>query len=160
MAEVSVIMGVYNCRNIELLKESVNSIIEQTYSDWELIICNDGSTNNTLNELLQIAKIDSRIKILTYSENKGLAYALNYCIKNSKGKYIARQDDDDISYPSRLAEQIEFLKNHPEFDFVGCIADVYDASGIWGEYNLDEVPNKEAFLWTNPFAHPTVVIRR
>ena len=76
MIKVSVIMGVYNCKNEELLKKSVDSIINQTYKNWEFIICNDGSTNNTLEMLNEIAQKDSRIKIISYSTNKGLNYAL------------------------------------------------------------------------------------
>ena len=71
MIKVSVIMGVYNCKNEELLKKSVDSIINQTYKNWEFIICNDGSTNNTLEMLNEIAQKDSRIKIISYSTNKG-----------------------------------------------------------------------------------------
>ena len=70
MIKVSVIMGVYNCKNEELLKKSVDSIINQTYKNWEFIICNDGSTNNTLEMLNEIAQKDSRIKIISYSTNK------------------------------------------------------------------------------------------
>ena len=77
MIKVSVIMGVYNCKNEELLRKSVDSIINQTYKNWEFIICNDGSTNNTLEMLNEIAKKDPRIKIISYSTNKGLNYALN-----------------------------------------------------------------------------------
>ena len=85
MPKVSVIMGVYNCKDVNLLYKSVNSIIEQTFTEWEFIICNDGSTDDTLTKLLELEKLDSRIKIISYSENKGLAYALNECIKFSKG---------------------------------------------------------------------------
>ena len=84
MTKVSVIMGVYNCKNEELLRKSVDSIINQTYKNWEFIICNDGSTNNTLEMLNDIAKKDSRIKIISYSKNKGLNYALNTCLKEAK----------------------------------------------------------------------------
>lgn len=111
MPMVSVIMGVYNCENREEeLKRSVMSIVEQTYSDWEMLICNDGSTDTTFDLLNNIAKIDDRIRILSYSENKGLSYALNYCIRHSAGKYIARQDDDDISYPERLKNKFYLWK--------------------------------------------------
>lgn len=160
MPLVSVIMGVYNCKNYKMLEESVLSIVHQTFTDWEFIICNDGSTNNTENMLNQIENLDSRIRIISYKKNKGLSTALNMCIQKAKGKYIARQDDDDISYPNRLEVQVDFLNKNPEYAIVGCIADVYDDNGIWGEYNLPQKPQKLDFLWNNPFAHPTVVMRK
>ena len=157
MTQISVIMGVYNCKDAEMLNRSVDSIINQTEQDWELIICNDGSTDNTLSVLNQICKKDSRIRIISYKKNKGLAFALNQCIRFSTGRYIARQDDDDISLPNRFKIQLEFLKNHKEYSFVGSKAIVFDENGDWGEYKVDEHPTVKSFLWTNPFAHPTVM---
>ena len=85
MVKVSVIMGVYNCKDKKMLKKSIDSIINQTYSNWEYIICNDGSTDNTLEELNKIVQVDSRIKVISYDKNKGLNYALNMCLKEAKG---------------------------------------------------------------------------
>ena len=78
MPKVSVIMGVHNCKNVELLRKSINSILNQTFEDLEFIICDDGSTDDTLKILNDIKRLDERIKIETYSENRGLAYALNH----------------------------------------------------------------------------------
>ena len=108
MPKISVIMGVYNNKNFDLLEKSVESIITQTFTDWEFIICNDGSVNETLPQLDKIAAKDSRIKVLSYSQNKGLNYALNECLQCAKGEYIARQDDDDISKPERLEKEMLF----------------------------------------------------
>ena len=161
MPTVTIIMGVYNCKRPDLLDESICSIINQTYTDWEFIICNDGSTDDiTLNLLKEYEKKDSRIKILTYDKNRGLAYALNTCLKDAKGKYIARQDDDDVSKPERLQKLVVFADEHPEYAVIGTIADVTDDSGIWGEYLLEEKPTKRSFYWNSPFAHPTVLMRR
>ena len=160
MTKVSVIMGVYNCKNEELLRKSVDSIIYQTYKNWEFIICNDGSTNNTLEMLNDIAKKDSRIKIISYSKNKGLNYALNTCLKEAKGIYIARQDDDDISKCERLEKEVDFLDNNLEYSIVGTLADVYDDDGIWGEYRVEEKPNKKSFYWNSPFMHPNIMMRK
>ena len=71
MARVSVIMGVYNCKNPQLLKKSVDSIIKQTFTDWEFIICNDGSTDDTLQLLNEVAQSDSRIKVISYQQGRG-----------------------------------------------------------------------------------------
>ena len=109
MARVSVIMGVYNCKNPQLLKKSVDSIIKQTFTDWEFIICNDGSTDDTLQLLNEVAQSDSRIKVISYQQGRGLAYALNRCIKASTGEYIARQDHDDISEPTRFQAKVRFI---------------------------------------------------
>lgn len=159
MPLISVIMGVYNCKDKILLKQSVESIINQSFKDWEFIICNDGSTDNTLQYLYDIQKLDSRIKIITYEKNQGLAYALNICINNAQGIYIARQDDDDISYSNRFEEQINIFKKFPQYSLIGTNADVYDNEGIWGELKMEEYPSKNSFLWTNPFAHPTTMIK-
>ena len=132
MPKVSIIMGVYNCKNLDLLKNSIDSIINQTFKDWEFIICNDGSTDATLDNLNKLKALDQRIKIITYEENKGLAYALNECIKYADGEYIARQDDDDVSYSERIEKQVKFLENNPQYAVVGTNADVYDSNGIWG----------------------------
>ena len=96
MSKVSIIIGVNNKKNKELLKESVQSIINQTYTDWEFIICNDDSTDDTLNYLYEIEKLDNRIKVVSYKENKGLSYGLNYSLKTASGECIAQQDDAKI----------------------------------------------------------------
>lgn len=158
MPKISVIMGVYNCKNSKMLEDSVISIINQTYRDWEFIICNDGSTNNTLSILEEVAKLDDRIKIISYEKNKGLANALNYCLKYASGELIARQDDDDISLPERFERQVAFLNEHKEYNLVGSIAYVYDDNGIWGTYRLDEKPSKSTFLWNSPFLHPSILV--
>lgn len=160
MPKVSVIMGVYNCKNYELLDQSIDSILKQTFQDFEFIICNDGSTNGTLEYLKSIESKDKRIKILSYEENRGLNYALNTCLEKATGEYIARQDDDDISAPDRLEKEIEFLDNNPKYAIVGTLADVFDDDGIWGKYDNPERPSKNDFYWNSPFMHPTIMIRK
>lgn len=160
MSKISVIMGVYNCKNIDALYRSVQSIIDQTYKNWEFVICNDGSTDNTLKILKDVAALDKRIKIVGYKENKGLANALNYCLNFSKGKYIARMDADDIASPDRFEKQIQFLETHKNFAFVGSIANVFNENGIWGILKMPEYPQKEDFLWNIPFIHPSMIFRK
>lgn len=160
MPKISVIMGVYNCKNFELINKSVDSVLNQSYGDFEFLICNDGSTNDTLDELKEIAKKDNRIKILSYEKNHGLNFALNYCLKEAKGEFIARQDDDDISRLSRFEKQVRFLDRNKNFAFVGTIADVFDDKGVWGEYKVPEYPTKKDFYWNSPFMHPTIMIRK
>ena len=161
MPTVSIIMGVYNCKRADLLDKSIHSIINQTYKDWEFIICNDGSTDGrTLDLLYQYTQLDSRISVISYEKNNGLACALNKCLEKANGKYIVRQDDDDLSKPQRLTTLFEFAEMHPEYSIIGSIADVTDDNGIWGEYLLKETPQKKDFYWTNPFAHPTVLMKK
>lgn len=160
MPKISVIMGVYNCKSEELLRASVQSIIDQTYTDWEFLICNDGSSDDTLDKLYEAAKMDKRIKVLTYEKNRGLAGALNYCLEHALGEYIARQDDDDISYSRRFEKELKFLEEHPEIGFIGTGHDICDDNGIWGEEMLPEFPSKDSFLWNSPFSHPTIMIKK
>lgn len=161
MPKISVIMGVYNCKDFKMLKKSIESICNQTFKDWEFIICDDGSSDNrTLDELQNYPELDSRIKIISYKENKGLSYALNECMKHASGEFIARQDDDDISHETRFEKQIAFLEENSEYAFVSCAANVFDSNGIYGEYRVTDKPTAKSFLWNNPFIHPATVFRR
>lgn len=160
MPRVSIIMGEYNCKSMELLSQTVQSLINQTYTNWELIICDDGSSNNTYSMLESIKQLDPRIKIIKNEENQGLGFALNTCLQYATGEYIARQDDEDISTPNRLQAQVDFLDNHPEYDLVGTNAVLFDDDGEWGNYNLPEYPNRYSFLWSSPFLHPSIMIRK
>lgn len=155
-------MSTYNCKDFVSLENSVMSIINQTFTDFEFIIYNDGSSDEgkTSDYLKEIAKLDSRIKVVDCSQNHGLAYAKNKMIEMSSGKYITAQDDDDVSHPERLEKEVKFLDSNPEYDFVGTVAKVFDGNGIWGHYDLVEKPTKESFLWNSPFLHPSVMFRR
>lgn len=160
MVKVSVLMGVYNSKDKELLKKSILSIINQTFKDWELIICDDGSTDDTLVHLNSIAKLDTRIIVISSGRNQGLSNALNQCLALAQGVYIARQDDDDISIENRLERQVEFLDNHREYGIVGSLANIFDGRGIWGEFNVPERPDKYSFYWNSPFIHPTIMMHK
>lgn len=160
MPKVSVIMGVYNCKDFQLLNQSINSILEQTFTDFDFIICNDGSTNETLSVLKEYEKKDPRIRVLSYEINKGLNFALNCCLGVATGEYIARQDDDDVSDIHRFEKQIRFLETNSEYSMVGTIAEVTDDTGTWGEYLVPEKPQKKDFYWNSPFMHPTMMIKR
>lgn len=158
--EVSVIMSVYNADNYNILVDSVNSILNQSFKDFEFIICDDGSSNRETRRFLKkINDLDSRIKIIGYDQNRGLAYSRNQCIKISRGKYIAFQDDDDISEPNRLKEEVTFLNNHQQYGFVGTIANVFNKDGTWGKFETPERPTKKDFLWNSPFLNPSMMFR-
>ena len=107
MPTVSVIMGIYNCE--KTLSDAIDSIINQTYSDWELIMCDDGSTDNTYQIATKYSEKDNRITVIKNDTNSGLAFSLNHCLKYAKGEYVARMDADDISLPNRFEKQVAFL---------------------------------------------------
>ena len=155
---VSIIMGTYN-PDIPQLMSAVDSIIKQSLKSWELLIVDDGSTEN-ISEIIRISKLDERIIYLREDSNAGLAHALNRTIKKAKGKYIARMDDDDISLPDRLKAEVDFLESHSEYDWVGCVADLFDNNGIWGKASRPQIPTSYSFLHSSPFIHPSVMFRR
>lgn len=158
--KVSIIMGIYNCENT--LKVAVDSIINQTYENWELIMCDDGSVDMTYKIAKEYEKIDNRIKVLKNKENKGLAYSLNRCIEESNGEYIARHDADDYSDINRLEVEVKFLNNNEQYGFVSCGVDLFDDKKIWGKRCLENEysPTKYDLVKSNRFIHPTVMIRR
>lgn len=158
---VSIIMGVYRCKSADMLRASVESIIAQTFRDWEFLIVDDGSDDDgaTYSAIQDVAARDSRIIPLRYEQNRGLAYALDYCLERAEGFYIARQDDDDVSDPKRLEREVAFLDNHPEVAIVGTNAVLFDEAGPWGALEMRERPTSESFLWNSPFIHPSVVMR-
>ena len=110
-------MSIFN--NEKSLNSAIESILNQSYKDFEFIIVDDGSRDNSLDIVKLYAKKDKRIKIIKNSINLGLAKSLNRAIQYSQGIFIARQDGDDISLPNRLEEQIKFLKKNPEYAFCG-----------------------------------------
>lgn len=156
---VSVIMGTY-CPKADHLKDAVQSMINQTWSDWEFLIYNDGSLADYEALLQQVCAMDWRIHYIKSSVNEGLAHALNACLNRAQGKYIARMDDDDISSPERLKSQVEFLEAHPDVDWVGCQALLFDEQGIWGLASRPEWPDENDYLKYSPFVHPSVMFRR
>lgn len=160
MPELSVIMGVYNCPAKEMLVRAIDSILNQTFSDFEFIICDDGSTNDTLEWLKEKAALDNRIIVIASEENKGLADALNKCLEKATGNYIARQDIDDYSASTRFETQLKFLREHTNIAFVGTACFVYDNNGLYGEWHRPEFPARTDFLFNSPFIHGTVMFRR
>lgn len=152
-------MGCYNPAP-EKLRQAVLSIIAQSFKNWELIICDDGSDAEHSRSICSAAKLDERIIYIKNQKNCGLAYALNRCIKHSCGEYIARMDDDDVSEPDRLKIQYRFMKNNPQYDWAGSNALLSDCGKIWGIRTVPEHPDKNDFLFNSPFIHPTVMFKK
>ena len=159
MVETSVIMATYK-ESIECLKQSIESIINQTYNDFEFIIILDNPDNKEHIAFINdyVCK-DERIKFYINDKNMGLTNTLNRGLKLAEGKYICRMDADDISYPERLMKQKKFLDKYQEYSWVGCNIDVFDQNGVWGERKMPEFPIEQDYLRFSPYAHPTVMYR-
>lgn len=160
MPTVSVIMGIYNTKCREYLERSINSILNQTYSDFEFIICDDGSANDCLKWAKEICGKDSRVVFLKNDSNKGLAFTLNKCLAASKGKYIARMDDDDFSYSDRFKKEIAFLEKNNEYDLIACNANLINNGKKYNETKFPEIIEKEDFLYNSPIVHPTIIAKK
>lgn len=158
MPKISVIMGIYNCAGT--LKESIDSILAQSYDNWELIMCDDASTDDTY-ELAKsyVHKYPEKIVLVRNEKNLRLAGSLNHCLRYATGKYIARMDGDDISMPERLRKQVEFLENHPEFQVVGTGMLSFDEHGVRGVTLGEPAPQPASLAKRVPFCHATIVMR-
>lgn len=157
--KISVLMGAYNCA--ETLEEAVNSIICQTYPDWELIICDDGSTDETYSVAKKIAESESRIILIRNDRNQGLACSLNNCLARASGSFIARMDADDISLPQRFEKEIEFLLQNPQYQIVSSAMIRFDEKGDWGTNDkVTNAPQACDFVKRTPFWHAPCMIRR
>lgn len=157
--KVSIIMPVYN--NQDYIKEAIESIIAQSFKEWELIIINDASTDNTPN-IIKSYK-DKRIKNITNFKNEGVAASLNKGLKIAEGEYIARIDSDDICLPNRFELQIEFLDNNPKTVIVGSNAEIINYSG--DVLSITDLPTtdidiRNMLFVRNPLIHPSVMFRK
>ncbi len=157
--EISIIMGVFNPDKTHLFC-ALASILRQTFGRWELLLYDDGSEKAAVRYIRGAASQDRRIVYIRSAENRGLAYALNACLERASGRYIARMDGDDISRRSRLEEQYAFLRAHPQFQWAGSNAELFDTQGVWGYQKMPEVPTKRDFLFNSPYIHPSVLFRR
>lgn len=158
---ISVIMGVYNCPSERMLTRAVQSILDQTFRDFEFLICDDGSQNETYQWLEKLAAKDERIVLLRNRRNMSLAYSLNRCIEHANGLYIARQDADDYSEPTRFAKQIDYLNNHPSVSLVGSNCNLYRGNGeIYDTRKMPLCPTRLSFLYNSPYIHGTLMLRR
>ena len=153
---ISILMGVFNAE--DTLGEAIESIISQTYSDWELVIYDDGSTDKSYE--VAISYVDPRISVLRSDVNRGLGYALNRCLEKAKGPIIARMDADDISLPQRLEAELDYLIRHPECDVVGTAITMFDDTGEYCTRCCITDPRKEDFIAGSPIAHPTVMMKK
>ena len=156
---ISVIMGIYNCG--DTLSEAIECIINQTFKDWELIMCDDGSRDNTYEIATSYKeKYPEKIIVLQNEKNRGLNYTLNECLKQARGKYIARMDGDDRCDKERFAIEIDVLEKEPEIAIVSTDMEFFDESGVWGKISHPEYPMPEDFVRESPFCHAPCLVKR
>ena len=156
MKTVSVVMPVYNGE--KYLKEAIESILKQSYTDFEFIILNDGSTDKT--EEIILSYDDPRIVYVKNENNLQIVETLNKGISLAKGKYIARMDADDISLSERLKKQVDFMDKNPEIGVCGSWVEYFGGQeGIWKTPQKDDEIKMSLFMGS-PFSHPSVIIRR
>ena len=157
---ISVVMSTYN--RADFLPKAIESILDQTFKDWEFIIINDGSTDQTATILDEYAARDSRIKVLTNPQNRGLVWSLNLGLDNARGEFIARMDDDDISLPDRFEKQYIFLRKYPDMTATSSFVGQPKNREPWPfqqKTDSDEMKT-DLFLGTVPISHPSLMIRR
>ncbi len=155
---VSVIMGIYNCA--DTLHNAIESLISQTYTNWELIMCDDASTDNTYKVAKEFEKKYDNIHIIKNEKNMQLAYSLNQCLAIAKGEFIARMDSDDLSLPTRFEKQVNFLIDNPEYAVVGTGAEINSSKQKNGIRIANEKPTVQKMLHGTPYLHPTIMMRK
>lgn len=159
--ELSVVMAVFNAGSG--LDAAIDSILKQTYTLFEFLIVDDGSTDDTFSRLERFKAKDNRIVIYRLPNNTGLPHALNFGIAKASGNYIARMDADDYSFPSRLETQMSYIEDHPNVSVIGSNAILVDSSGVQlgTSKKLIEHENIVASAFKNPpFIHSSVLFTR
>ena len=158
---ISVTMPVFNGE--EHLSECIESVLSQTYSDFEFIIVDDASTDTTAQILEEFEAKDKRIKIITHKVNQKQTVAANTACKHAKGKYIARMDADDIALPNRFMKQITFLEENNQIGLLGSWVDIIDNNGnflkMWRTNPTNQFLNWN-LLFGSSFAHSSVMMKR
>lgn len=155
---ISVLLPVYN--GAPWIRETLNSLLEQTCGEFEIIAINDGSKDDSLSVLRSYS--DPRIRVVDQA-NQGLAATLNIGIGLARSRFLARQDQDDVSLPRRLELQVRFLEAHPEVGAVGTWASIIDSDGrVTGAHRPPSRSDAlaEFLLWNNPFVHSSLMFRR
>ena len=151
-------MGIYNCA--DTLSGAIDSILAQTYTKWELIMCDDGSKDATVAVAQSyVDKYPEKIILLKNEKNMGLNFTLNKCLDKATGEYIARMDGDDTCNPLRLEKEIEYLEDNAEMALVSCHMEVYDETGVFGVIKYKEYPQLKDFLKGSQFCHAGCMIR-
>jgi len=161
MRKISVIMSSFN--NVTFLKQAIDSVLQQSYVDFDLILIDDASTDGSTEIIRSSSAADTRIIPIYNKENIGLTKNLNKAITLSKGEYIARMDADDIALPTRLEKQVKFLDSHRDIDLVGSAAIDINECGIKIQLRKSPKTHDEIIALlpkANPMTHSTVMFRK
>ncbi len=151
-------MGIYNCAST--LQEALDSLYAQTFQDFEIVLCEDGSTDNTYNVALDNQQQHpDKIVLLRNQHNMGLNQTLNNCLDVARGDYIARMDGDDISLPQRFEKLAEFLASRPEYDIVSSPMKYIDEKGVFRTGTGRGEVTKKDFLKGSPICHAPCMVR-
>lgn len=154
--EISVIMAVYNCA--DTVNQSIDSIIAQTYPNWKMIICDDCSTDNTMQVIQEYKnRYPNKFVIIKNRKNSKLAYSLNHCLRYADGEYCARMDGDDYCAPKRFEEQISYLNQHKDIHLIGTSMKVFNDDEFGREIIYKEMPQKEDLRFGPCFAHASIL---
>lgn len=156
---VSVLMPVYNGE--KYIRKAIDSVLGQTFQNFELVIINDGSTDGSIDIIKSYN--NNRIKLFHNDKNRGLIYTLNYGLEKCRGKYIARLDCDDISKPNRLEKQYQFMIENPDIVLCGTWAEIIDENGKTAEERKTEINNlmlKFRLFKGNPFTHSSIFFKK
>ena len=149
---ISVIMGIKYCRpELDTLRRSLDSILAQTYAEFELLICERGSSHLAKELLADYASRDPRVRVIDGSGAGSFSEQLNICLGQSRGAWIARMDDDDYSEPERFEKQLAYLRTHGGTAFVGCNVRLIQDGGDVGAQCFPENPQVRDFLFKSPF---------
>lgn len=156
---ISIISGIYNCA--ATLPAAIESILAQTVTDWEWILCDDASEDETYQIASRYAaQYPGKFILLQNERNMGLNYTLNRCLEQAGGAYIARMDGDDLCSPERFEEELQYLEEHPEIAIVSTDMAFFDESGTWGRISHPRYPQNKDFLAGSPFCHAPCMVRR
>lgn len=151
-------MGIYNCE--QTLSEAIDSILAQTYTNWELIMCDDGSKDNTFFIAKQyLEKYPEKVILLKNEKNMGLNYTLNNCLKHATGDFIARMDGDDISLLQRFEKEIAVF-DVEDVAIVSTSMILFDESGDWGITKVKRYPQKSDLIYKTPFCHAPCLVKK
>ncbi len=157
--KISIGIPFYNAE--KYLKFAIQSVIAQSYENWELILVDDGSSDNSLEVAQEFALKDARIRVICDGKNRKLPYRLNQLITESKGDFIARMDADDIMHPDRLKIELSFLIENQHYDLVsGGIVSIDHKNNVTGVRTVNKLVTIDKDSKSYPIVHPTVMARR
>lgn len=156
---ISVIMGIYNCAST--LREALDSLLAQTFQAFKVIMCDDGSVDDTYNIAKEyVDKFPEKFILIRNEKNLKLAATLNKCLELVDTEYVARMDGDDISLPTRFEKQIAFLEENPMFSHISCAMNLFDEDGIYSVAIRDvAIPGSKEFINGTPYFHAPTLFR-